>query len=719
MSVRKVLNRGFTLIEILFTMTMVVILAAISLWSLRPGDAKAPSQGMAMALAEELSAARQLAISSGRPVALGIPTNNGGRPAASSIYRLEGWNTPNITWSKGFSGDYPGLGFAAVQWSGGGTWTTGATQSVVTKLGAFKLVQQWLPDDTKKDYIFCFTPDGGLVTNNLRAVDDRFPIVVGRNLSLSEGGGTASATLNGAGSPYTLLVSPYGGVEIFAGVPGATIGSGGNSSVTSNPVQRTEFDDAGIVIISNILVRPTLEPGGADDKGYCVPGQVVTMEVYAYDPEGRGLYAKWKQPGNKGIFTYPDGRAPSGSPFADSEADRMEFVQETPSDVTWSGTGASPPPGGVFRARWSWTVPLNSSPGDTYGVEVDVKDAKGQCEIINRPDPVVLEVEPAGNIIAERQIGGVWQLVRLKQNGRGEVVLSPPGVEETMATIDDDGQQMSFLQGPAGNRSVMIRDLTGGRQRKIAGPGDFTSLSMSPDGTWVSFTTSGGNLRTQKVDNSVAYTDNQNWQGTLAAGGVRRSRSGWTADSAFVFYEQGTSLKWRNLRTGATGDLVTAVDNGGVIESLYAPTTYKLSGSGQERVMFSMGNVNPVLLSVPVVRSGGSIVRQGDANGKSYISSSAPVYTATPGGNALGFMKPDLDGGGGSAGSTFFDDSYPSISADGKFLFISQSPIGQGLETQQTSLLLPHRNSGPGAANFVGPSSVSLGGNTRRAVWIP
>ena len=82
MSVRKSTRRGFTLTEVLFTLVMLLILTGLSLSALRPGKAKGPSRGLAMALEEELSSARQLAISSGHPVALGMPTENGARPVA-------------------------------------------------------------------------------------------------------------------------------------------------------------------------------------------------------------------------------------------------------------------------------------------------------------------------------------------------------------------------------------------------------------------------------------------------------------------------------------------------------------------------------------------------------------------------------------------------------------------------------------------------------------
>ena len=695
MFVRKVNQSGFTLIEIVFTLTLVVILAGLSLYSLRPANSKAPSRGLATALAEELSAARQLAISTGHPVALGIPT--GGNPVASSIYRLEGWNLPTITWSKGFSGDYPSCGFAAARWAGGGSWSNGAAPSVVSKLGAFNLVGQWLPSSLANDYIYCFTPDGGLVTNALPALDGRYTLVVGQYLSV------ASGTLNAAKDPITLFISPYGGIETVTGTPGGNVPEGTVASATSAPRQRTSYAP-GEVRLSNIRVTPRLD-GSPENEGFCVPGQYVTLEVYAYDPEGRGLFAKWKQPAQRGIFTYPFGGAPSGA-VLESEVDRMEFIDKpvddpaNPNDdITWTGT--APPPGGLFRARWGWTVPENSAPGTVYEIEVDVKDAKGECSIVNPPPKLKMMTAPKGRIIAERMVNGIWQLVQLNPDGSNPRVISPVGIQETMASIDRTSSKMALLQGPAGANYVKIRSLDGGGDKVIAGPGNFTSVALSPDGAWVGFheqtSPTGGTLTVRQADGTDQFTINQTWTGSVP--NPPRCRPGFSPNSEFLLYEADTRVRYRHLASGHDDVLIDGV---GPNESLYAPSSYSLGS--EARVMFSVGNVNPVNVSAPLNQTGNNLQKINHA--------ALSAYSTSPG-STEDLAKPDIDGSGGGAGSGTDDDSFPNVAYDGSFMALNRSAIGAGLETNQQSLMLPRVG-----FNFVGPPVV-IGNNTRRPIWVP
>ncbi len=699
MTVRKIVRSGFTLIEIVVTLTLLTIMAGVALVSMRPAATKAPSRGLASALQEEFAAARQLAISGGRPVALGLSASPAA-PVATSVYRLEGWNKPTVTWSKSFSGDYPEAGFAAARWSGGGTWTDGAEESAVSKIGAFQL-SQWLPADLRDDYVFCFTPEGGLVTNAMPALDNRYVVVVGRHL-----GGSASAhglALTSVNDPITLLVSPYGGVEAVTGTPGATFSGGGAPAAVSAPVERTTYEP-GQVRLSNIRITPRLE-GGDPEEGVCAPGQFVTLEVYAYDPEGRGLFAKWKQPGNRGVFTYPDGGAASGA-VLESEVDRMEFVKEAPSDITWEGT--SPPPGGLFRARWSWTVPIDSPEGTQYDIEVDVKDAKGECSIVNPPAPVKMIVAPRGRIIAEKFIDGIWQLVQLNPDGSNQQLLSPPGVSETMASLDAQGGKMALLQGTGTNKYIKVRSLDGGFERTIAGPGNFVSVSLSPNGTWVSYPNLAGAVVVQKVDGSGGFTLPQSLS---APNPPPRARSGWSGDSEYLFYESRYDIHAYHMASGTDTVLVGRIRSSSATEPLYCPTWYRVGG--QERVLFSLGNYNPVLMSVAFQRTGGGGVQQ-QAYDTDY-----PGFSAWPGSHWVDFLPDDPS----SIGSEVDDDSFPNIRADGSFLVLNRtalgSPVTDAAPNPADNLTVSLLRSTPDG-NFIGPPVYQMENrDLRRAIWLP
>ncbi len=180
-------ERGLTLIEIVFGMVLVLILAYLALTSLSSAKEKVSTHGLATAVMEEFKAARQTAIKSGQPVAVGIPTDNGGQPCATSMYRIQGWNRPYINWSVGYRGDYPGLGFAAATWAGAPGPGTPALPATA-KFFNFDAVAlaEWLPDDTEHDYIFLYLPDGSGMTTGLPPGKDQWRVhpVGGRRTKL-------------------------------------------------------------------------------------------------------------------------------------------------------------------------------------------------------------------------------------------------------------------------------------------------------------------------------------------------------------------------------------------------------------------------------------------------------------------------------------------------------------------------------------------------------
>jgi type II secretory pathway pseudopilin PulG len=714
--VRNADRRGLTLIETVFTLTLVAILATISLRALAPAKQKLPTRGLAMAVAEEFESARQLAISGGHPVALGIPTDGGGNPRASSIYRLEGWNKPIVTSSRGYSGDYPNVVFLAARWSGP-AFSDGLAASPLSKFSIFDL-DQWLPDEFQNDFIFCFTPDGGLITNNQPALNGRYTVVVADNPSVS-GSAPNQWAITGADTAITLLVSPSGGVDLVTGMPGGPTtsgGSGGNQS--SAPQARTEFGAGGATVT---ITKVRVLPNPADtppDQGICVPGQVVTLEVYAYDPAGRALFSKWTQtavdtPGVLGQFSYPYSDVNSNLV---GEVDKMEFVYDLPADLEWQG--ATPPTGvGAFRARWNWTVPISSQPGDRYTVQADVRDVKGEVYIENPPSET-FTTPPNGRLLVER-LGpdGLWELVIMNPDGSGERVLSAPGVEECMPSLDRASSKMAFLQGTSPNRFVKVRNLNGGPELILGGPGTFNSVSMSPDGGWVSYrndTTS--QLITKRLDGSDTFTIAQNWSGSGHP--IKKSRSGWSQNSQFMLYEADGLVHSMNLYGGgATTPLIsgafwntTGTYDGA--ESPYAPITFM--GASGERVVLSLGNNNPVLVNFPVTQanyeSGG--IDPGNL---------ALDYVVAPTGDKLRVGY----GGNGPAGS---DVDYPSISSDGQFLIFTRSPQTSGMdipvppnedEDGQQLVIVP-RNGNPD--NFIagpGGPTVMSEPDVRRAVWIP
>lgn len=686
--------RGFTLTEIVVTITLLAIMATLTLKGFGGGADKVSTLALATAVADELRASRELAVSNGHPVAIGIPT--GGGEVATSIYRLSGWSKPLVTWSQSYGGDYPRLGFAAARWSGA-SFTDGAPNPPLSKAGAFQL-SDWVPTERRSDSIICFTPDGGVVTKSnpalppLPALDGRYTIVIAKEPTVS------GRTISAGEEAVVVYVSANGAVEVSKGTPGASLPRSGGTPSTADYIPRESLSGSAEIWLSEIMIRP--EPGsGADADAYCTPGQQVTFELYAYDPEGRELFTQWKQSGNtskRGTFTFPT----SNTGNLTVEAERMEWVPNPDHHaINWNGAPA--PTGGCFRSRWTWTVPLNSTPGDEFYVEADVQDATGQATIKNPPEKRTLGGPPAGRLLAEvwNPTLNRWEIVRMNPDGTGRQLLTPAGVEEVMPSVDGSGTKMAYLSGPignVGNRYVKIRSLSGGGEFTIAGPAAFTSVSISPDGQWVSYRDNGsGTLFFRKVDNSKTLSVSQSWGGSVAA--IPKSRTGWSGDGRYAVWESNSNLLVTDLTAVSSNSHVIFTYSG--TEQLFAPMCFTPISGGGEHVVFTVGNVNPVL----------GLVRFGASN-----------CSPNTGNIASGITMVDLEGTPGSPyGSGTFNDGLPSVSSKGNLLVLPREDFSIG--NARSALVAEWQPGWSTGATFVSNSAAPrlIKQNVRSLVWLP
>ena len=681
-------RRGFSLIEVTVVLGLVVLVAGITLMSLKPGKDKTSSLALATALADEFRSARQLAISNGHPVAVCFPTNGGSQEVANSIYRLEGWNVPRVTWSKGFGGDYPDLGFGAARWSGP-NFTDGAPLPPLTKAAAFNITT-WVPSAHRNDTVYCFTPDGGVITDNLPALDGNYTVVVAKNPAI------AGRTVSAGADATVVQISANGAVNYSKSVAPNLTAS--NSTARSNPKTREQLSGSARIRLSAINIRPSANDVSAD--AFCTPGQQVTFELFAYDPEGRELFTQWTQTGTDnrlGTFTFPEGTV-----GLTSETERMEYIPN-PQDYNIDWGTAAAPTDGCFRSRWTWTVPLTSRVNDIYQVEADVQDATGNATIENPPPPIRLPAPPAGRLLVEMFNPALnrVEMVRMNPDGSGKQILTPMGLEEQMPSVDGTGTKVAFLQGPIGNinnRTVKIRSLTGGGEFTVAGPGRFTSVSLSPDGSWISYRLDNagspgqGTLFIRSVDPSgPVHSQTQTWGGSVAD--VEKCRTGWSNDGNFAYW--GDDNKIMRTALGGSFSTSTVLTYGlnalNATEQLFAPASFT-PPDGEERILFTIGNYNPVLGHVKV--------------------SSLPLTNVT---FSSGIALVDLNGGGGGAGSSSFNDNLPAVSADSRKLVLPRTDLATG--NARGALIADWQ---PGAGTFVStPPGQTIEGDIRSVVWLP
>ena len=551
------------------------------------------------------------------------------------------------------------------------------------------------------------------------------------------GGVPDTVTITSGNDPWTLLVSPGGGVELVNGTPGVVLPAGSGNGNVSNPRPREEFSGTSEIYLSDMKVRPN--PSGAPGEGICVPGQVVTLEIYAHCPQGDELFANWTQVagsvnGLEGSFTYPN---QTGSPLP-NEADRMEFVppNRIPTDPllapTW-GPGQAPAPGtGVWRAKWTWTVPTNSVEGELYNVTANVQNAEADATIVTTPLPSIqMNPAPQGRMIVERRVNGLWQLWRMNPDGSGEKLISPEGVQEMMPTLDKNGTQMALLrEGPGGiaDRYVVLRSIDGGLEKILDGPGEFSSVSISPTGEWVSFRNNATNrLITMRTDGSGRFEKHQYWIGSGAS--VKKGRAGWSQDGRFMLYgnEDLTPLDHPasdvnpviySVRLPNLGDpplpgpLDPGYDPGVVLwgpypfnaagrARIFCPTSFKVGA--REFVVVSSSGDNSFILTFEVT----------DYTANMNISNPLD-YSVSP------LYDRRIQKTPGSTGPPNQDDDYPSISHDGKLVFTT-SPAAGGFLTgedseEQEVMMLPNVTAD---GRFIGPPVQLNLPDVRRAIFIP
>ncbi|MCA9775366.1 MAG: hypothetical protein KC800_01560 [Candidatus Eremiobacteraeota bacterium] len=693
-------ERGLSLIEIVFVVSLFSVLFAVTLSSLKPGAAKVSTLGLATALGDEFRAARQLSISKGYPVAIGLPA--GGDKVADSIYRLEGWNKPLVTWTISFAGDYPRLEFAAAGWDGG-DFEDGAALPPLSKFGAFDL-SSWIPNEQKTDAILCFTPDGGVLSNGLPSIDGKYTVIVAGDLAVS--GGTATA----GNEPCLISLAINGAISVSKGIPGGvTLPTAVAAADRSAIEKRDEQDDSCKVWLSEIRTKPEATEGDVD--AFCSPGQHVTFEMYAYDPEGRELFAQWRQsgPGGKeGNFGFPRSR----SGLLTSEVERMEFVQNPPSDIEWNG--APEPTAGCFRARWTWTVPQDSEENEIYTVEADVQDATGQAKIQNRMDPKKFRTSPEGRLLAEINDGTRWTLVRLNPDGSCRQLLTSPGIEELMPSVDAQGTKLAFLQGPIGNdnqRVVKVRSLSGGGEFAVTSAGRYTSVSLSPDGGWISYRLDDGSnqgqgtLYIKRLDpGAPVFSTSQVWEGTNVLD-IEPGRTGWSPDNKYALWSDRNTIRVADLTSGGhvtnARTLYTQTNTSssqpGLFLQTYAPTVFN-PGSG-ERVLFTVSTANPVIVHIPF-----------DPDNPTYGNAKniPPCETLA--------HKIDLDGWGGDTGSGSFDDNYASVSKDGRKVVLPR--IDRPSDNTRYAIIAKWND---GIQNFIAQPTEknTIREPVRCVVWVP
>lgn len=356
-------RRGLSVLELLLTLAIAMILLGVGL--MPRGGHGATSQGLAQVLAEELRAARLRALTSGKSVALVLPTQNGLFSHSQSFYILEGVSTPSVSRVVNFSGEFPRSSLFIGVWPldplalrNPALVNTALPPSAGLLAEGFDPAK-WLPSGFR-DFALIFTPSGGVASNGLANFDGDYHILVGQGVVYAPGDSPpAGAPLpqypiayrvpSAAGMPWTVNLSRTGSVSINQGVTGT-------SSVQSSA---RPLDSGPNPTPPRLAAGPNHPPrlvGAVESRPQAVLGTLpvgatatlasdghLTMRVRALDPDGDALWLSW---------SCASGRLSGGG-----QELRMEPVDWSGKDRVWEGNWEwFPPPTGWSAADLTFQV---------------------------------------------------------------------------------------------------------------------------------------------------------------------------------------------------------------------------------------------------------------------------------------------------------------------------------------------------------------------------
>lgn len=363
-------RRGLSLLELMLTIGLALILLGVAV--VPRGGKGASSQGLAQMLAEELRASRIRAMTTGKPVALVLPSDNGNLSHSQSFYMMEGFSAPSVSRVVNFAGEFPRSSLFI------GVWELNALQLrnpflLNTALPAATGLladgfdpAQWLPANFK-DYALIFTPSGGVTSNGLANFDGDYHVLVSQGVTYAAGAPPAGAPLaqypiayrrpHSAGLPWTVNISRTGSISVSAGVTAAASVQTTAHPLDSGPRPVPPRLSAGAnhnPVLVEVESRPeaiagTL-PSGASaslgDDGH------LTLRVRAKDPDGDTLWLKW---------TCSIGKLSGGL-----QEMRMEPGELVDKERIWEGTWEWVPPNGNWSSA-DLTFEVRDRRGGTVG----------------------------------------------------------------------------------------------------------------------------------------------------------------------------------------------------------------------------------------------------------------------------------------------------------------------------------------------------------------
>ncbi len=372
-------RRGLTLFELVMTISLAALMVGGTLLAMRKPMAQAGSRAVAEQVAEFLRGARQQALAEQLPVAVLLPTEDGANPCSQSVALARGESQPQITRVLNFARENPTTVLFVGTYPSTGTWTLDAPDLAETNFWgagygpADPPLVRWV--NTRRDFVFLFTPRGSVLTNNIPNLNGSYRIVVAQGVATGVSAATGSgltlaapppsAGLTAAADPYLITLSGAGAVTVEPGPAG--VASDHSFPVHAAPplaVTAPPDDDPTITDIE-LFPPPGVEAADLGVSATLPRDRQMTIRVRATIPSSEDLYCNVTVTGVDAAGNPVTNTGSLSSPGAKRMAWRPQI------------SGPIPVPG-HWVTEWQWLPPSGLlGQGELFTIIAQVKTRRG------------------------------------------------------------------------------------------------------------------------------------------------------------------------------------------------------------------------------------------------------------------------------------------------------------------------------------------------------
>ena len=462
--------RGYTLIELVVMMSMAVLLLFLVVPSNRTNEDTLTTKGAAEELVARLRRARQNAMTRVIPTAIAIP-NTSVLFYSDTAYQLEGETEPksSLLW-KIQQKDYETVFFTG-QWAGP-NWEDGPRMNTASKL--FDL-DSWSTEPIEASMVV-FTPSGDVVSN-MQTADGQYRIVVANGVSAS------GRNLIGAGSPWTVSITPNGKTELSQGVYGGSslVPSETSSTATGatfSPADVSDNRDPALVSVQALpdYTNPTNSNKELDRNS------LLSLELRVEDIDGDPPYFEW---------TCDEVKDADGNVQTDMELYGGRFSNDGECRMEWDSEA------GNWVGRTSWIPSRLDEGGSLYRLRCLVRDRNGGELETGFPLSGWLQTYKKEWVLYRTlNPANRWELWKMTLEGEEHTRVAGFGYQDVLYGNWSSSGEEVVLGAPDG----IYRALSDGSDLRRISPnmvGEINGVAMSPAGEAVYYV--GGGRESKRI----------------------------------------------------------------------------------------------------------------------------------------------------------------------------------------------------------------------------